>query len=677
MLQYIFAGLALGAIYAIASASIVVTYVSAGVLNFAFGSLAFAVARVYYWALVEMGWSLVPAALFSLLVFAPLLGAFLWAVLFRFLRLQSSLIKIVATIGLSVAIPPVVNIVLGDVAVSQAPGLAPRPVRVFNLFGAAVNADQLITLGFLVVILVAGTAVLRFTDVGLRVRAMVDSEALTSLSGTSPSLVSLGVWSATTVLAGLAGILVAPTNGLSVGGMSVLMVAAFAAVVAARLTSLPLAIAIALAMGVLTTVVQKYLPPDSTLTGAVVPSIPFAVIVIFLLYYALRGQVSDIAGTGGALDNAIRPAGEDASTSRPSARGRTTRTFMPIATIVVIALIPAMLKGYWLGLFAAGIIYGVIFLSFTLVTGEGGMIWLCQITFSGVGAIGTAQLATNYGWSPLAAAIGTAVIAVPIGLLLGLLTIRLGDLYVALVTLSFGLLMSTLVFTRAVFYQFGVGVTADRPEFAFSDRYFAYFALTVFVVFSFLVYNLRRSTSGLALSAVRWSPNAAKTMGISAIGVKILAVAVATFVAAIGGALLAMYNGVASPDTYTVFAGLIWLAVVVTNGVRSTTAALVAGLAFSLLPGLFSQFVSGHWLELPALLFGLGAVLVAVNPDGVIAMNGRQLDTLLDKIPGRKSSTGPTASVREDAGSAAVDGPESSVSKQPATPLTTANGVSK
>lgn len=637
MLQYIFAGLALGAIYAIASASLVVTYVSAGVLNFAFGSIAFAIARVYYWCLTELGWSVVASAAFSLLVVAPLLGALLWAVLFRFLRLQSPLIKIVATIGLSVALPPLVHMIFGDEAVDQARGMAPSPVPVYEIFGSTINADQVITLVFLVLVVVLGTVVLRYTDIGLRVRAMVDSEALTSLSGTSPSLVSLGVWSVTTSLAGLAGILVAPTNGLSISGMTVLMVAAFASVVAARLTNLPAAVGIALLMGVVTIVIQKYLPENSTLTGAVVPSIPFAVIVIALFVYSIRGTAKD-AIVGGALDRAIRPAGADASTSRPSARGRKFRLVAPAVVVIVVAFIPSMLNSYWLGLFAGGIIYGIIFLSFTLVTGEGGMIWLCQITFAGIGAIGTAQLATSYGWSPILAVLGAAVVAVPVGLILGLLTIRLGDLYVALVTLSFGLLMSTLVFTREVFYQFGTGVTTPRPEFAFTDLDFAYFALAVFAVLAFLVYNLRRSTAGLALAAVRWSDPAARTLGISAVGVKLLAVAAATFVAALGGGMLAMFNGVASPDSFAVFAGLVWLAIVVTNGVRSTTAALIAGLVFTLLPGYFSTVLSSHWLELPALLFGLGAVLVAVNPDGVIAMNGRQLDVLLDKLPHRKKA---------------------------------------
>ena len=52
-------------------------------------------------------------------------------------------------------------------------------------------------------------------------------------------------------------------------------------------------------------------------------------------------------------------------------------------------------KPYWLGLMATGVCLAIIFISYTLVTGEGGMLWLCQITFAGVGALTTGQLATR------------------------------------------------------------------------------------------------------------------------------------------------------------------------------------------------------------------------------------------------------------------------------------------
>ena len=59
-----------------------------------------------------------------------------------------------------------------------------------------------------------GAAVLRFTEVGLKVRAMVDSPAMTDLSGTNPDIVSGGVWAVSVFFAGLTGVLAAPIIGL-------------------------------------------------------------------------------------------------------------------------------------------------------------------------------------------------------------------------------------------------------------------------------------------------------------------------------------------------------------------------------------------------------------------------------------------------------------------------------
>ncbi len=198
MLQFVIAGLVLGGIYAIASAGLVITYTSSGILNFAFGSLAFFIARFYYFLNTQEGWSIVPAAVVAIGIASPALGVVLYAVLFRHLRLSSPLIKVVATIGLSVAIPSLATLIFGDAAIQQAPGLAPQPVRVFHFLGVPVTLDQIIVYGCVIVTVVVGAVVLRFTDVGLKVRAMVDSPAMTDLSGTNPGAVSIGVWAVST-----------------------------------------------------------------------------------------------------------------------------------------------------------------------------------------------------------------------------------------------------------------------------------------------------------------------------------------------------------------------------------------------------------------------------------------------------------------------------------------------
>jgi branched-chain amino acid transport system permease protein len=640
VLGYIFAGIALGSIYAIAASGIVVTYVSSGVLNFAFGSIAYFLARFYYYLNTQHGWDQLPAVVVSVFLAGPALGAFLYLLLFRHLRLSSPLVKIVSTIGVSVALPSAALILFGNETITTAPGLASQPEPTYTIFGAAVTLDEIIAFGCVLTVVIIGTLILQYTDVGLKVRAMVDTEAMTSLSGVSPARISICVWMATTALAGLVGVLAAPSSGLTPDGMTALMASAFAAVVAARLRSLLAAVGVAMAMGLITDVSQEWLPANSSLTSAIITSIPFFVMGAFLLAYILiSGRINEAALTGGALDRAIRPMGGDdkAGASVVATRsGWSWYMLGPAAVIAVVALLPVLLTGYWLTLLAGGLAFAVVFLSFTVVVGEGGMIWLCQATFAGCGAIATAQLATNHGINPLLAVLIGGLIATPIGVIIGLLTIRLGNLYVALVTLTFGLLAETLIFTRNVFYQDGVGVTASRPGFLVNNQSFSYFCLAVFVVIALFVVNLRRSTTGLALAAVRYSEPGARTTGLSVLGMKLLVAAIATFIAAVGGGLLALNYGYALPASYTTFGGLVWLAVFVTVGLRSIPAAVIAGLSFTLLPGIVQTYLPVGWGNVPTLLFGLGAVALAVSPDGQVAMNARLAQGLVLKMIERR-----------------------------------------
>ncbi|HEX4657006.1 MAG TPA: ABC transporter permease [Streptosporangiaceae bacterium] len=660
MLGYIFAGIALGSIYAIAASGIVVTFVSSGVLNFAFGSIAFFLARFYYFLNTQHGWDQLPAVVVSVFLAGPALGAFLYLVLFRHLRLSSPLIKIVSTVGVSVALPPAALILFGNDTITSAPGLASQPEPTYKIFGAVVTLDQIIAFGCVLAVVIIGTLVLQFTDVGLKVRAMVDTEAMTSLSGVSPARISVCVWMVTTALAGLAGVLAAPASGLTPEGMTALMASAFAPVVAARLRSLPAAVGVAMAMGIITDVIQDWLPANSSLTSAIITSIPFFVMGAFLLAYILiSGRINEAASTGGALDRAIRPMGGDEATASAGASVVATRSgwswYMlgPVAVIAVVALLPTALPGYWLTLLAGGLAFAVVFLSFTMVVGEGGMIWLCQATFAGCGAIATAQLATNHGMNPLLAVLLGGLITTPIGVIIGLLTIRLGNLYVALVTVTFGLLFETLIFTRNVFYQDGVGVAVSRPGFLAGNKSFSWFCLAVFVVIALIIVNLRRSTTGLALAAVRYSEPGARTTGLSVLGMKLLVAGIGTFIAAVGGGLLALNYGYALPTSYVTFGGLVWLAVFVTVGLRSITAAVIAGLSFTLLPGVVQTYLPVAWGNVPTLLFGLGAVAVAAHPDGQLTMNVRMMQGLALKMIRRRTSGDLSA---PSAAEAAADG---------------------
>jgi branched-chain amino acid transport system permease protein len=664
MLQYVIAGLVLGGIYAIASAGLVITYVSSGILNFSFGALAYFVARFYYYLHVQQSWSILPAAAVSILLVGPSLGVFLYFVLFRFLRLSSPLVKVVATLGLLVAVPSLSTLIFGNEAISSAPGLAPEPVRVFNVIGVAVTLDQVIVYACVVATVVLGSAILRYTDVGLKVRALVDSPAMTALSGTSPSAVSIGVWAVSTFFAGLAGVLAAPIIGLDASNFTLLIAAAFAAVIAAKFRSLPIAVIVGLAMGVVTSLIQRYLPPSSNWTTEIVDAVPFMFIAVFLIYNLVRRDTdSGSEKVGGALDRAITPqganqlAGSTESALDRGSLGVIGRFAGPALLMVLAALLPILVQGFWVGLVAQAFAYGIIFLSFTLVTGEGGMIWLCQITFAGVGALTASQLATNHGWPVLAAIVVGGLVALPMGLIIGFLTIRLGDLYVALVTLTFGLLMENLVFQQGIFTNLGLGVNVARPSFAVTDHAFAYVCLIAFAIFALFILNLRRSTTGLALNAVRWSPAGARTLGINVVQMKILVAGLGAMVAGIGGGFLVVAQTSAQPADFETFLGVVWLAALVTIGVRSNVAALVAGLTFTMLPALALAYLPSWTGQIPAILFGAGAIGVAKFPDGSLAQSGEMFRARLLGLANRRSSGGGGSSGLATAGGASIERP--------------------
>ena len=191
--------------------------------------------------------------------------------------------------------------------------------------------------------------------------------------------------------------------------MTLLMVSSFAAVVAARLRNLGTAIATALLMGVLTDVIQDWLPVSSVVTTDIVQSIPFALIVVFLVYYLIRGDAVEHEATSrSTLDAAISPGGGEqpgTTVRRLDDVERVPHWYSPRSIISLVPLLliasPEIFGGYWLGLVARGIALAIVLLSYSLVTGDGGMIWLCQFTFAGGAALIASELVTNHGFSPI------------------------------------------------------------------------------------------------------------------------------------------------------------------------------------------------------------------------------------------------------------------------------------
>jgi branched-chain amino acid transport system permease protein len=537
-----------------------------------------------------------------------------------------------------------------------------------------------VVIGAFAVAIVFGL-VLRFTPFGLATRAAVDSPRVASIAGINPPFISAVSWMIGCGLAALAGVLLSPILGLGEIQFTLLLVVSFAAAVVGRLRSLPLAFAGAILIGLLQGLSEKYTNDwfsDSTSTFAdslktgLKPSIPFIVMLVFLLaYQGLRREHFEVDLRAGPAEAEVAPVQK--LTGWRAAIG-------PIAIAVVLFSVPLWLNDFWVGVVSQGVALAVLFLTFTVVIGEGGMLSLAQVALAGIGAFTAAKLATDSGWPVWLALLAGALVAVPIGLLLAALSLRLGDLYLALATLAFSQLVTYLVFQREDFDSFGSGIEIARPEFLgidFNDRVNFYLLLaSVFLICALVVVNLRRSTTGMVLTAMRSSEQASATIGISVVRTKLIAFGVSAFIAGLGGGLYAVSFGRATVLTFSVLVGIVWLAIVVTWGIRSVLGALMAAILYVVvspptnkisfilviivvfvLMGLTARLIGSRaiyapkgiaaavvlyvagiaaiilvlpidvkdeidlgaaWDYVPTLLFGLGAVFLARQPRGVL-----------------------------------------------------------
>jgi branched-chain amino acid transport system permease protein len=553
----------------------------------------------------------------TILIAGPAIGLLLWGMLFRHARQMSVVVKIVATVGVLVALPALAVMVFNPPAVFSAPGLANQPPHVYHLGAITLDANELVVLVAAALVAGAMWILMRATGFGLAMRAVVDRPAVAEIHGTRTAPVEAVAWMIGCFLAAFAGVLLAPIVGLGSSNFTTLVVASLAAAVVARLRSVPLAFLIAITMGVIQSVLVDVSPSGGLLATAVQPSIPLIVLILFLL---LGPTIEQRTTTPSA-----------ARGDRPVSQGQVTWAIRGLRLAVVAAVaivIPLLLNAYWLAAVAAGVTTAIIFLSFT-VLGNGGITSLGQAAYAGLGGFFAAFLITSHGFPALFAVICGGLVATVLGLLVGLVTTRLGVLSLAIMTLAVAGFFDEFVTQIGWLVPGAGGAIYARPEFwglsFISDRAFAYLMMVVFAVFAFAVNRVLRGPSGLALRAVRSDEVLSQAVGLSPRVVRLLVFASSSLIAGIGGALLGMYQLHLGPDDVATLTGMVWLAVVVTIGWRRPAEALVAGLAFYLMPAVFTRWLPQSWSQVPTILFGLGAVALAQAPDGVLSMYGGYL----------------------------------------------------
>ena len=628
-------GLGAGATYGILGLGLVLKYRSAGVVDFGHGAVAMFVAYVFLGlrnsGQLELPWILLPhtvtvgsvngmgtgAAMAISLVYAAVLGLVLYALVFRPIRSAPNLTKICASVGVMLALQAVAVLNFGSTAKSTLPIL---PSSSLSLAGVTFPSDRLYFTAIMVAAAVGLGLVYRHTHFGLATTAGAENPTGAALFGLSANRIAAANWVIASVLAGLAGILIAPVANLDPTSYTLFVIPALGCALVARFESFSVTAVTGLLIGIGQSELTDLLTRYSWLPQQGLPdSLPFAVIIVTMM---LR--------TRSALARSEATRAHNPSVGRPASVWITAGTCLLLGTVLLVVL-----QGSLRNAMITSLTVTCIALSVVVLTGFVGQVSLAQMSFAGVGGFMLGHITTGLGLGFPFSLILAGLCAVPVGILIGLPALRLRGVNLAVVTLGAAAAIDALVFNVRSFSGGVGGLRRPSPRLfgwdlgiakghSYPRPVFGVVVLVIVILIGVIVARLRRSATGRMLLAVRSNERAASSLGINVAQAKLMAFALAAFIAGVGGALTGYQQGTLTPDSFSVLTSLALLAIVYVAGVGRISGAVFAGVMISA-AGLVVTFLNNELNigRYQTIVAGVALAITAIaNPDGVMSTEG-------------------------------------------------------
>ncbi|MCV2394735.1 branched-chain amino acid ABC transporter permease [Actinotalea sp. M2MS4P-6] len=295
------------------------------------------------------------------------------------------------------------------------------------------------------------------------------------------------------------------------------------------------------------------------------------------------------------------------------------------------------------------LIYAIVAMGLNLLLGYSGLISLGTAGFMGLGAYLAAYVQDDLGLGFWVAVLAALIVPTFIGLLVGVVSLRVRSIYLAIATLTISeILLKTFEqaewFTRGTAgkqssYPVVLGIQTDR-----SSMFFIIVVALVLVMM--LTHNIVHGQLGRALHAMRSSEVAAQAMGVNVLTYKLFAFAVATMYAGLAGALYLFFLKSSYPSTWNLFLSLNVVAMVVVGGLRSIYGTVAGAFVIFAVPELILKElpVIGDTPGLPYIFSGvLIVVVIMFFPQGL-----RGLTDLLRGLVTRRPSAAASEQAPEE-----------------------------
>jgi branched-chain amino acid transport system permease protein len=284
-----------------------------------------------------------------------------------------------------------------------------------------------------------------------------------------------------------------------------------------------------------------------------------------------------------ALQEATAAAAEQEQ-FRPSPAGWAARIAVPALVVALVFALPAIVPfEFQADLISTAAIFGCVALSMNVLVGYLGQLSLGHQAFYGIGAFASALITTDprFGF-PFAVGIAVAALTGAVSaLLIGYVALRVKGLYLAIVTLAYGLLAEVSIFQIGILSQ---GIPADKPAGFESPRVFAYLCLFVLALFFVFDWRLMKSKAGRAILAIRDDERVAASFGINVTSYKLLAFIISGTMAGIAGALFGHLLGfVSAENEFDLFLALTFVLMTVVGGLGNRVGVIIGATIFATL----------------------------------------------------------------------------------------------
>lgn len=258
-----------------------------------------------------------------------------------------------------------------------------------------------------------------------------------------------------------------------------------------------------------------------------------------------------------------------------------------VLVVAAIALLsPVLVPEVFLNVLSRAILFGIVGLSINVLIGYTGQVSLGHAAFVGIGAFGAgyaqSEMALPFPLALVFAGLTGGVAAVA----LGGVALRVRGLYLALVTLAYGIFAQEVIFNIRSLTGGGAGMPAPRPGFASGNAAYAYLCLGLLGVAIAFDRRLTGSRAGRAIQALRDDERVAASWGVNVTAYKLLGFVISGAIAGIAGGLLASVEQIVAPLDFAFTLSLTFLLMAVIGGVGSRAGAVSAGVFVAALPTL-------------------------------------------------------------------------------------------